>query len=163
MSSCGEKIRDLLNINQDIAVLDLNRIHIELRIGIIENLAGSSVVFPPVPWADDFAALYVALPQWPAHVQADVVNGRDCAVHISNTNRFAVDLKFLSFARTGELGFSGELDEGHAVNANQSRVARDASQLQLRQNLKSQINADSYLYKIELLYHQTVNLPLALR
>src|SRR5258708_2668021 len=81
----------------------------------MRGFAGSGIVLPAVPGADNLAILYHALADPAAAVQADVINGAVDAVHVSDADGLAFSLlgagEFLRLVGGGEFGLGGELDE----------------------------------------------------
>ncbi len=75
-----------------------------------------------MPGANDLATFNVALAERASHVQAHVVDGADCAVHIRHANQFSVEVKFFGFSRAGEFRFRGQLHVAHAVPELKSRI-----------------------------------------
>ncbi len=64
-----------------------------------------------MPWAHNLPVFNHALPQRPAAVQADVVHGRDGAVHVSHADGLIAAGKFSGFVIGGEFGLGGEFGE----------------------------------------------------
>ena len=76
-----------------------------------------------MPGADDFAAFDHSLPQGSAAMQADIVHGAECAVHVGDADGFIAAGKFLGFVAGREFGFGGDLREaGHESVVGTSRA-----------------------------------------
>src|SRR5256884_9677980 len=63
------------------------------------NLAGGHVVLPAMPRASHYVSVHNALAQWPATMEAGIVDGIELAADICQGNRFALHLKLSSRSR----------------------------------------------------------------
>ena len=91
-----------LDVDQQVAILDFQGVHDQLRGGVVDGLPGW-IPCPAVPWADDFPpSLNDALTQRSAAMQADVVDDRrDRAVCIGNTNHLVATGKLFHLVLPG--------------------------------------------------------------
>src|ERR1700689_2050022 len=101
----------VLDFNQHISVLNLQRIHGNLRVGILLGSAGFWIVGPAMPRADDLATFDHSLPQRAAAMETDVVDGAVDAVYIGDADGLFAAGEFFGFVGGWEIGLGGELRE----------------------------------------------------
>ena len=80
--SSGRDIEKGLQLDQNVAVLDFERVNGDFRIGIMHGLTGFRIPLPCVPRAHDFSIFDHALTERSALVQADVVHRGIFTIHV---------------------------------------------------------------------------------
>src|SRR4029077_5223826 len=103
--------RRYLDVDQNLAVFNLQRIHGDLHVRIIPGLSGVRIPCPAVPWADHFAFLNHPLPARPATGQADVIHRGDRPVDVGDADDLVAAGEFLSFVGGGKFGLGSEFDK----------------------------------------------------
>src|SRR5579864_4889565 len=86
-----------LDLDQHVAVLDLDRIYSDLHIWVVRRCPGLRIPRPRVPGADQLAILDHALSKRTSAMQADVIHRRVFAIHVSDADFFVTAAKFFRF------------------------------------------------------------------
>lgn len=79
-----------VDIDVNFAVLNLDRIGLQLLIRMVYRCAGLRIPFPGVPRADDFPLFHHALSQRATLVQALIVHGMELAPDVGDADHFSV-------------------------------------------------------------------------
>src|SRR5690349_6976019 len=97
----------LLQIDQHIPILNLDRIHLDLGSGIVRGFSGLSVKRPTMPGTNNLAAFDHSLAERAAAVEANVTHGSNSAVHVGDADCFFTAREFFGFVVTGKVGLCG--------------------------------------------------------
>jgi len=100
-----------LDFDQHFAILNLQRIHSNLRARILLGRPSLHIPRPAMPGANNFAALNHSLPERSSAMQADVVHGAERAAHIGDADSLITAGKFFGYVDRLKFGFGGELGE----------------------------------------------------
>src|ERR1700674_1795366 len=89
----------LAGINENIFSTSFNGVAIHPHSWVLANLARGHVVLPAMPRASDYVSVHNTLAQWPATMEAGIVDGIELAADICQGNRFALHLKLSNRSR----------------------------------------------------------------
>src|ERR1700674_6206 len=89
----------LAGIHENIFSTNFNGVAIHPHSWVLANLARGHVVLPAMPRASHYVSVHNTLAQWPATMEAGIVDGIELAADICQGNRFALHLKLANLSR----------------------------------------------------------------
>src|ERR1700736_5986232 len=103
-----------LDIDEYFAVFDLDRIRLQLLIGMIFGRASLWIPSPAVPGADHLAVFDHSLSERAALMQALVIHRTEPSPDVGNTDHFPVAGKVPRFVGRGQMSLRNYFGKGHS-------------------------------------------------
>ncbi|SRR5579871_6771644 len=100
-------------IYEDVFSLNLQGIDSHNSERTVRTLAGFGVKLPSMPGANNPALFHDTLTQWPAAMEAQVVECGKLAIHIGDAHHLAFRLEFFCFALKGQICPISNSDQRH--------------------------------------------------